>query len=73
MLVVGASVVVGVLAFVAARFTKPCKLSDVIFAALGLDRPSQIDLYQRLRETRKTFSHTDQFKYHPYASGVYKY
>lgn len=69
----GMSMIAVILAFVASRFTKFAHLSDDIFVALGFDKPSEVDLHRRLREARKTFTHSDRFNYHPYARWVYKY
>lgn len=73
MLGVGAAMISVVLAFVATRFTTFARLSDAIFAGLGLDRPSEIDLHKRLREAKRTFARGEHFNYHPYARWVYKY
>lgn len=70
--VVGASILAAILTSVAVRFTKFARISDVIFTALGFDKPCDVDLHKRLHEASRT-NHLDRTSFHPYARWVYKY
>jgi hypothetical protein len=59
--------------FVASRFRMFAGISNRIFAALGFDNPTKVDLHERLRESGKTFSNVERLNYHPHARWVYKY
>ena len=62
-----------VASFVATRFMKFAHLSNDIFAALGLEKPAEVDLPKRLRVARKSFSHEDHLRYSPHVRWVFKY
>ena len=62
-----------VASFVASRFMTFAHLSNDIFAALGFEKPAEVDLPKRLRAARKSFSHEDHLRYSPHVRWVYKY
>ena len=57
----------------AVRFRRFARLSDEIFAALGFEKPAEVDLHRHLREASKEFSNENRLRYHPHARWVYKY
>lgn len=59
--------------FVARRFQRFAYLSNSIFRTFGFDQPEQVNLLQRLRAARKSFSNEEHLKHHPHARWVYKY